>query len=79
MIECILEMDGELCYMLSKRFRLIDIAKLTGDTEVDKALTDKTCSICNGKFIGRNEKDNAIVSGKQPLTFAHESCWGNNE
>jgi len=43
--------------------------------EVDKLLEGRFCSICNGAFIGRKEKDEAVVSGKNPFTVAHSYCW----
>lgn len=43
--------------------------------EVDVLFEGERCSLCGGYFVGREEKDNAIVSGKNPLTYAHEFCW----
>lgn len=43
--------------------------------EVDKMLDGEFCTICDGAFIGRKEKDNAIVSRTGPLKYAHEFCW----
>ncbi len=43
--------------------------------EVDSMLEGQFCTLCNGGFIGREEKDNAIISGKNPMSYAHDYCW----
>ncbi len=42
--------------------------------EINKMLEDKLCSIC-GKEFNHQEKNNVIVSGVHPLTYAHDRCW----
>lgn len=44
------------------------------NNEVDALLEGKVCSICGGAFIGRKERDQAIKSGENPVTFAHDYC-----
>ena len=44
-------------------------------SEVDKMLNNKKCSICGSEFTGSWESDNAICSGENPITYAHEYCF----
>lgn len=49
------------------------------NNEMDKILASKLCSICQGDFIGQNEKDDAVCSGKNPFTVAHGYCWDSSD
>jgi hypothetical protein len=53
------------------------LSKQFGDFEVDKLLEGLVCSICGKEFVGREQKDNAICSGKNPFQVSHEDCWHN--
>lgn len=70
--------------MTKKRFKhqLYDLCNLDRQTrdqiidgEIEALVGDRDCLICGLPFVGKEDKDNAIVASLSPLGFAHESCW----
>lgn len=60
------------------KFTLADLQYAHSMTETIMGSLDiQICSLCGKKFVGRKEKDSSIISGKNPLTFAHDHCWQN--